>query len=175
MITDSLPFLTIFLGHAVSDCPKKRSSRVCWNCRASLNKKKIKTTINNDEEYDEEGVEKEAEDSSWVKWKWFLDDPTNTQHLMQLSPEKYHVIWYGRLLRRRNCLPSDLYLKLNNEVPCIDTKYIHPCFFEGAMAVVEATSRDDMAVRIRDLHNISVEDRSLVAERKLLTDILENL
>ncbi|KAG1520613.1 hypothetical protein G6F52_007501 [Rhizopus delemar] len=140
-----------------------------------LNKKKIKTTINNDEEYDEEGVEKEAEDSSWVKWKWFLDDPTNTQHLMQLSPEKYHVIWYGRLLRRRNCLPSDLYLKLNNEVPCIDTKYIHPCFFEGAMAVVEATSRDDMAVRIRDLHNISVEDRSLVAERKLLTDILENL
>ncbi|KAG1640130.1 hypothetical protein G6F44_007138 [Rhizopus delemar] len=22
-------------GHAVSDCPKKRSSRVCWNCRAS--------------------------------------------------------------------------------------------------------------------------------------------
>ncbi|KAG1465730.1 hypothetical protein G6F46_000148 [Rhizopus delemar] len=22
-------------GHAVPDCPKKRSSRVCWNCRAS--------------------------------------------------------------------------------------------------------------------------------------------
>ncbi|KAG1016541.1 hypothetical protein G6F63_013795 [Rhizopus arrhizus] len=22
-------------GHAVPDCPKKRSSRVCWNCRTS--------------------------------------------------------------------------------------------------------------------------------------------
>ncbi|KAG1451682.1 hypothetical protein G6F55_009062 [Rhizopus delemar] len=82
-----------------------------------------KTTINNDEEYDEDGVEKEAEDSIWVKWKRFLDDPTNTQ----LNPEKHR------------------------------------------------TSRNDMTARIRDLHNISVEDRSLVADRKLLTDILENL
>ncbi|KAG0745759.1 hypothetical protein G6F57_001287 [Rhizopus arrhizus] len=129
------------------------------------------TTINNDEEYDEDGEEKEAEDDIWVKWKRFLDDPTNTQHLMQLSPEKHRIIWYGRLLRRRSCLPSDLYSKLNEEVSCIEAKYIHPCFFDGAMAV---TSRDDMAVRIKDLSNVSVEDHSLVAERKLLTVILEN-
>jgi hypothetical protein len=32
-----------------------------------------------------------------------------------------------------------------------------------------------MAVRIKDLSNISVEDQSLVAERKLLTVILDNL
>ncbi|KAG0760925.1 hypothetical protein G6F62_000371 [Rhizopus arrhizus] len=61
MMTNSLPFLTIFLGtsqkmkgfyavwsdmptycrychtegHVVPDCPKKRSSCVCWNCRTS--------------------------------------------------------------------------------------------------------------------------------------------
>lgn len=51
---------------------------------SSSDRKKFKTTINNDEEYDEDGEEKEAEDDIWVKWKRFLDDPTNTQHLMQL-------------------------------------------------------------------------------------------
>ncbi|KAI9004292.1 hypothetical protein CLU79DRAFT_781602 [Phycomyces nitens] len=104
-------------------------------------RKKIKPTINNDEEYDEDGEKNEAEGGIWKKWKQFLDDPKNTQHLMQLSPEKHHIIWYGKLLRRRSCLPSDLYSKLNEEVSYIEDKYISPCFFDGAMAVVDAVRR----------------------------------
>ncbi|KAI9481173.1 MAG: hypothetical protein EXX96DRAFT_480499 [Benjaminiella poitrasii] len=142
---------------------------------SSSDRKKIKTTINNDEEYDEDGEKKEVEDNIWLKWKQFLDDPINTQNLMQLSPEKHRVIWFGRLLRRRSCLPWDLYPKLKEEVSCIDAKSINSCFFVEAMAVVEATSRDDMAARIEDLDNISVEGQSLVAEKKLLTIILGNL
>lgn len=44
------------------------------------------------------------------------------------SPEKHRVIWYGRLLRRRSCLPWYLYSKLKESVSCIEAKSINPCF-----------------------------------------------
>ncbi|KAI7882132.1 uncharacterized protein EV154DRAFT_40327 [Mucor mucedo] len=148
---------------------------------SSSQKKKLKSSIDEEcddeegEEEEEEEEEDKEEEDIWMKWKEFLDDPVNSQNLMQLSPEKHRVIWYGRLLRRRSCLPWDLYSRLKGEVSFIEAKFINPFFFVGTMAVVEAASRDGMALRIDDLDNISVEGQSLVAEKKLLTIILGNL
>ncbi|KAI8974435.1 hypothetical protein BDB01DRAFT_728945, partial [Pilobolus umbonatus] len=74
-------------------------------------------------------------------WKQFLDDPINTQNHIFCSPEKHRVNWYGRLLRRRSCLPQDLYSELKKEISCIETKSINLCLFSGVMAVVEAVRR----------------------------------
>ncbi|CEG76176.1 hypothetical protein RMATCC62417_11108 [Rhizopus microsporus] len=108
-----------------------------------------------------------------MKWKQFLDDSANTRHLMQLSPESHGIIWYGKSLRRRSCLPYEPYLKFNNEVLCVEAKYIHSCFFNTFMAIMEAASREEMAVGVESLRAISIEGQTLIAKKSLIS-ILEN-
>ncbi|KAJ8661498.1 hypothetical protein O0I10_002764 [Lichtheimia ornata] len=68
----------------------------------------------------------------------FLDDPVNTQHLMQLSPERYRVIWCGKHVHRRSCLPADLYARINKEITHIRIQRMRSVSIDEVMAVAKA-------------------------------------
>lgn len=57
------------------------------------------------------------------------------------SPESHNVIWCGKLVRRRSCLPHELYERLNQEVPLITMHDISPNLVEMSMAIFDAVCR----------------------------------
>lgn len=58
------------------------------------------------------------------------------------SPEMHKVIWCGKLVRRRNCLPFELYDKLNKEIPLVTMQNINPCLAEMSNAIFDAVCQD---------------------------------
>ncbi|KAG2209922.1 hypothetical protein INT45_013282, partial [Circinella minor] len=119
----------------------------------------------------EGGEEVESEEKCiWSEWKDFLNNPNNTAHLIQLSPEKHGVIWCGNLVRRRSCYPAELYKKTNEEVTSVERKSIDSHFIEAINDVADATSSQDMEDAVERLNCIEVDDK-LVAEKKFTIDI----
>lgn len=60
---------------------------------------------------------------------------------IKFSPEMHKVIWCGKLVRRRNCIPPELYDKLNQEIPLVTMQDINPCLAEMSNAVFDAVCR----------------------------------
>ncbi|KAI7898051.1 uncharacterized protein BX663DRAFT_582987 [Cokeromyces recurvatus] len=106
------------------------------------------------DESDEEDIG-EFETDIWIEWKWFLDNPSNIQHLHQLSPEKHNVIWCGKLVRRRDCLPSTLFKRLNEGAVYIDCQKLDSSFVEICREIADAESREEMKEGIDELRAIS--------------------
>lgn len=57
------------------------------------------------------------------------------------SPESHNVIWCGKQVRRRSCLPRELYERLNQEVPLITMHDISPNLVKMSMLVFDAVCR----------------------------------
>ncbi|KAI7880818.1 uncharacterized protein EV154DRAFT_428764 [Mucor mucedo] len=96
------------------------------------------------DQYDDYGHNDSGDDkknSIWEEWKQFLDDQENMNCFMQLSPERHRVIWCGKLVQRRSCLPSELYDKLNQKLPLVTMQDINPCLAEMSNAVFDAVCR----------------------------------
>ncbi|CDH53212.1 predicted protein [Lichtheimia corymbifera JMRC:FSU:9682] len=90
---------------------------------------------------DNDGDDDDTKSSFWEEWKQFLIDPENNRCFMQLSPESHNVIWCGKLVRRRSCLPHELYERLNQEVPLITMHEISPNLVEMSMAIFDAKEK----------------------------------
>ncbi|CAO3601009.1 unnamed protein product [Absidia cylindrospora] len=107
----------------------------------------------------------DKKDSFWEEWKQFLDDEENKKCFMQLSPERHNVIWCGKLVRRRSCLPPELYGKLNQEIPLVTMQDISPYLAEMSMAVFNAESNAEMQNCI-ELLNCVVFDDPISSQKK---------
>lgn len=56
------------------------------------------------------------------------------------SPERHNIIWCGRLVRRRSCLPLNLYNRLAVQVPVVDEQEIDANLSDALYNVVDAVS-----------------------------------
>ncbi|KAI9273760.1 hypothetical protein BY458DRAFT_473877 [Sporodiniella umbellata] len=127
--------------------------------------KRRKITAIDDNQSGKQGDDGDDDDDSsddqkvgiWEEWKQFLNNQENKKYFMQLSPEMHDVIWCGKLVRRRACIPSELYTKLNQEVSSVIIQDISPCLAEMCMDIFDAVC-----------HN-----PTLAAEKKLIVDILK--
>ncbi|KAG1103979.1 hypothetical protein G6F42_017151 [Rhizopus arrhizus] len=158
-----------------NDCEEGPSRRT----RAS--RRKVFTVID-DNQTSEQGDDDDRNDSGddkkdsiWEEWKQFLDNQENMKCFMQLSPEMHKVIWCGKLVRRRNCLPPELYDKLNQEIPLVTMQDINPCLAEMSNAVFDAESNTEMQSCIELLNCIVLDDPVFIAEKKLIVDICRTL
>ncbi|KAL7318307.1 hypothetical protein PS15m_004541 [Mucor circinelloides] len=95
---------------------------------------------------------------------------------MQLSPERHNVIWCGKLVRRRNCLPLELYEKLNQKIPLVTMQDINPLLAQMSTAIFDAESNTKMeSYTIEQLNRVELDDPILIAEKKLIVDICRTL
>ncbi|KAI9313575.1 hypothetical protein BX666DRAFT_1815743, partial [Dichotomocladium elegans] len=124
-------------------------------------------------EQDDDGDDQKVD--IWEEWKHFLNDQENKKYFMQLSPEMHNVIWCGKLVRRRVCLPPDLYAKLNQEVSSVTIQDISPCLAEMCMTIFDAESNIEMQSCVEQLNHVVLDDPILVAEKKLIVDICGTL
>ncbi|KAI8349689.1 hypothetical protein BD560DRAFT_478872, partial [Blakeslea trispora] len=91
------------------------------------------------------------------------------------SPERHKVIWCGKLVRRRSCLPPELYEKLNQEIPLVTIQDINPCLAEMSNAVFDAESNTEMQSCIEQLNCTVLNDPVFITEKKLIVDICRTL
>ncbi|KAI9488789.1 hypothetical protein BDB00DRAFT_771885 [Zychaea mexicana] len=126
--------------------------------------------------------EEESEDDSettevdvWEQWKKFLDNPQNTNHLMQLSPEKHKIIWCGKTVRRRSPLPQDLYNRLQKEVPLITCHKISSYFVDVTKKIQDSKSYCIMGEALSELQSMSPIDKLLMPEKKFISNMCDNL
>ncbi|KAI7903549.1 uncharacterized protein BX663DRAFT_33708 [Cokeromyces recurvatus] len=114
--------------------------------RTRASKRKVFTMVD-DNQTSEQGDDNDHDnydncdykkDSIWEEWKQFLDDQENKEYLMQLSSERHNVIWCGKLVRWRSCLPPVLYDKLNQKIPLVTMQDISPCLAEMSIAIFDA-------------------------------------
>ncbi|ORX48591.1 hypothetical protein DM01DRAFT_253029 [Hesseltinella vesiculosa] len=122
-------------------------------------------SIDDDQKNEQEGDISDI----WQAWRQFLCDPDNTKHLMHLCPERHNIIWYGKSLRRRSCLPVDLYNRLATEVPFVDVQEIGTSVIDAVYLVADATSREQMDDRINDLRSIPPNEAQ--QEARFIADI----
>ncbi|CAO3695775.1 unnamed protein product [Rhizopus stolonifer] len=112
-----------------------------------------------DDDHDHKNNDDDKKGSIWEEW----------------NPERHNVIWCGKLVQRRHCLPPELYDKLNQEIPLVTIQDIKPCFAELSMAIFDAESNIKMQSCIELLNCVVLDDQILVAEKKLIVDICRTL
>ncbi|KAI9361472.1 hypothetical protein BD770DRAFT_23697 [Pilaira anomala] len=95
--------------------------------------------------------------------------------ILTFSPERHNVIWCGKLVRRRNCLPHELYDKLNPEIPLVAMQDINSCLAEMSNAVFDAESNIKMESCIELLNCAVLDNPTFIAEKKLIVDICRTL
>ncbi|KAI7848541.1 hypothetical protein BDC45DRAFT_523157 [Circinella umbellata] len=143
------------------------NARKRCSTRNKEDKPKRQKLNNNSNDDDNDNKDYKGVRNIWDEWREFLTNKDNTCHLMQLSPEKHGVIWCGKLVRRRSCLPVTLFEKLNKEVMYVKATNISLYFLSQANEIVDTSSREAMGNEIEVLQRMVPEERSLIPEKKI--------
>ncbi|KAG0162916.1 hypothetical protein DFQ30_001019 [Apophysomyces sp. BC1015] len=127
-----------------------------------------------EEEGDGDGKEREGKNDIWSEWTKFLNDPTRIEHLQDLSPERHRVIWCGKSLKRRCCLPKALYDHLQEEFTVV-SHALSLCLQEQTNRVLDSNDLAGMEDTVGEFRKLKVlcNSEQMMSEYKLFSAMFE--